>query len=156
MDTTGIDEPITMFREEYAFLSNFYAHPFEYEGMVYPTAEHAFQAAKTLDLVEREKVRSAVTPTSARRLGKRLTLREGWETARFTVMEEVIRLKFTDPHLRAKLVATGKRELIEGNTWRDTTWGMIRTGGGGWKGRNELGKILMKVRTEVASAPSVE
>jgi ribA/ribD-fused uncharacterized protein len=147
-----LDEPITSFREEYAFLSNFYAHPVEYEGMIYPTVEHAFQAAKTLDPVEREKVRSAETPTSAKRLGKRVTLRRGWDTLRFTVMEEVIRLKFADPDLRAKLVATGARELIEGNTWRDTTWGMIRTKDGGWKGRNELGKILMKVRAEVAAA----
>lgn len=37
---------ISTFRGEYHFLSNFYQHPFEYRGLVYPNAEAAFQAQK--------------------------------------------------------------------------------------------------------------
>ncbi|MCD7839045.1 MAG: hypothetical protein LUG46_00305 [Erysipelotrichaceae bacterium] len=44
---------INRFRNEYAFLSNFYVVDIEYEG---PSVEHAFQAAKTLDNNERFKI----------------------------------------------------------------------------------------------------
>ena len=143
------DEPITSFRGEFVFLSNFYPHPVEVDGDIYPTNEHAFQALKTDDPIERQKVRDAKTPASAKSLGKRVTLREGWDTLRFQVMERVVRAKFDDHDLADKLRATGERELIELNTWRDATWGCIRTKDGLWKGRNELGKILMRVRDEL-------
>ena len=93
------DDPITSFRIGYAFLSNFYAHPVGIDGDTYPTNEHAFQALKTDDPAERLKVREAKTPTSAKSLGKRVTLREDWDTVRFEVMERVVRAKFADPEL---------------------------------------------------------
>ena len=142
-------DPITSFTGDYAFLSNFHPHPIEIDGDTYPTNEHAFQALKTDDLAERQKVRDAKTPASAKSLGKRVTLRNDWDTSRFEVMERLVRAKFSAPELAAKLLATGKRELIEGNTWRDTTWGCIMTKDGLWRGRNELGKILMLVREEL-------
>ena len=40
---------ISRFHGEHAFLSNFSPHPVELpwaEGLVFPTAEHAYQAAK--------------------------------------------------------------------------------------------------------------
>lgn len=61
-------------------------------------------------------------------------------------MRTLVRLKFEDPILREKLIATGDQELQEGNTWNDTFWGIsLKTG----KGRNELGKILEEIRKEV-------
>lgn len=145
------DEPITSFRDEYEFLSNFYAHPVTLDGETYPTAEHAFQALKTLQPAERLKVRETPTPYAVKRLGKRVTLREDWDSLRFDVMERVVRAKFSDPGLAARLRETGERELVEGNNWRDATWGCVRAQGGEWKGQNHLGKILMKVRAELLS-----
>jgi len=143
------DQPITAFRGEHEFLSNFYAHPITLDGETYPTAEHAFQALKTLQPAERLKVRETPTPYAVKRLGKRVTLREDWNSLRFEVMERVIRAKFSDPELAVRLRETEERELIEGNNWRDTTWGCVRAQGGGWKGQNRLGKILMQVRAEL-------
>lgn len=146
------DKAITSFRNEWDFLSNFASTPIEIDGVTYPTTEHAFQAMKTYETTERYTVRDAPTPASAKAKGRKVTLREDWGTARFDVMEEVLRVKFSDPVLREKLLATGDRPLIEGNTWRDTTWGAIRdTKNGGWKGRNALGKLLMKIRDELRS-----
>lgn len=145
------DTPITSFTGDYAFLSNFYPHAVQINGDIYPTSEHAFQALKTDDHAEREKVRFAKTPAAAKVLGKRVTPRVGWDRERFEVMERVVRAKFADPELADKLLATGERELIEGNTWRDTTWGCVKGKDGHWKGRNELGKILTKVLNEVAT-----
>lgn len=143
------DPPITAFSGEYAFLSNFYAHPVTLDGETYPTAEHAFQPLKTLQPTERLKVRESPSPYTVKRLGKRVTLRDDWDSLRFEVMERVVRAKFSDPELAARLCETGAHELIEGNNWRDTTWGCVRSQGGGWKGQNHLGKILMKVRAEL-------
>ena len=59
-------------------------------------------------------------------------------------MAELLDCKFTqNPVLKLKLIETGSKKLIEGNTWGDTFWGMSsRTG----KGRNALGQLLMKLR----------
>ena len=48
-----------------------------------------------------------------------------------------------DIDLRSLLVATGDRELIEGNTWGDTFWGVDKNTG---QGENHLGRILMELR----------
>jgi len=149
-------DPIISFSADHAFLSNFFAHAITIDGDTYPTNEHAFQALKTDDPEERRRVREAPTPASAKSKGKRVTLRAGWDMERFVVMECVVRIKFADPELVAKLVDTGDREVIEGNTWRDPTWGCIKTKDGGWTGRNELGKILMKVREELKSGTHAE
>jgi len=39
------------------------------------------------------------------------------------------------------LLQTGDEELIEGNKWGDRFWGVCKG-----KGKNNLGKILMKIR----------
>ena len=65
------EQPITLFRDEHAFLSNFYPHPIEIDGDIYPTSEHAFQALKTDNFSERQKVREA----------KRLHQRRAWASA---------------------------------------------------------------------------
>jgi len=137
-------DTIGRFEGEHAFLSNFFQQGLEFEGRSYATAEHAFQAAKTDDPAERERVRTARTPGGAKALGKRVTLRRGWDAERVSVMEAVLRAKFADPGLRARLLATGAAELVEGNSWNDTFWGVCRG-----RGQNWLGKLLMKLRAEV-------
>ncbi len=64
------DDPITSFSGQYAFLSNFYPCSIEVDEDVFPTNEHAFQAFKTDDPAERQKIRDAKTPASAKSLGK--------------------------------------------------------------------------------------
>ena len=61
-------------------------------------------------------------------------------------MYEIVKDKFSrNPELRVKLLNTGDIELIEGNYWGDTFWGVCNG-----KGENHLGKILMRVRKELA------
>ena len=40
---------IESFDKEFRFLSNFYRAPLMYRGIAYPTSEHAYQAAKTIN-----------------------------------------------------------------------------------------------------------
>ena len=60
------------------FLSNFHFFPVEYDGVVYPTNEHAYQAAKTNDLLARDEIRRVSRPGEARRLGQQVVLRPDW------------------------------------------------------------------------------
>jgi ribA/ribD-fused uncharacterized protein len=146
--TQASPDKIAEFQGEYRFLSNFWPAEIVYEGITYPTAEHAYQAAKTLDVEQRKKIAALPTPAEAKTAGRALKLRDDWETAKFTVMEEVVRYKFTHhPELGAKLLATGGHLLEEGNTWGDRVWGVYQG-----QGENRLGKILMKVRDELRSS----
>lgn len=147
-----IDVPadaVTTFDGDFDFLSNFFPHEMTIDGVAYPTVEHAFQALKTDDIAERNRVREAKSPYMAKRTGRQVTMRAGWDEERFDVMEAILRVKFADPALKEKLLSTGDRVLVEGNTWRDTTWGCVKDNDGKWHGRNRLGKALMKVREEL-------
>jgi N-glycosidase YbiA len=134
--------PILIFRGEHRFLSNFYRCFVPYEGITYPSVEHAYQAAKTLDPVTREQIARCGAPGVAKAMGRTVELRGDWDQIKVNVMEELLRIKFADPMLRGLLVKTGTAELVEGNTWRDTFWGVFAG-----RGRNELGKALMRVRS---------
>jgi hypothetical protein len=135
---------IDRFDGPHRFLSNFYPSVVEMGGQQYPTVEHAYQAAKCDRQVYRDLVRKAKTPGNAKRLGRRAEIRPDWEKVKVEVMAGLLRQKFRDPALRAMLMETGDRELIEGNTWRDHFWGVCD----GY-GHNTLGRLLMAIRTAI-------
>lgn len=120
------NRPITSFRGGYAFLSSFanLPDPISYKGLVGPTIEHVFQAAKTNDPEEQRHVLASVSPMEARRRGRRITLRPGWDSAKLAVMASLVQLKFSQPAFASLLVKTGDAPLYEGNHWCDTFWGV--------------------------------
>jgi len=134
---------INSFSGEYSFLSNFYPSPIKFEGVIYPTVEHAYQSAKTNIPEEKEMFKTVPTPGKAKKLSKRITLRSDWDDIKIYVMDELLRKKFNNPELRNKLIQTYDNELIEGNTWYDTFWGVCNG-----VGENNLGKLLMQIRKE--------
>jgi len=136
---------IDSFSGVYRFLSNFWLHPVEMDGVIYASTEHAYQAAKTVNPAQRKQFQKAKTPGQAKALGKDVQLRSGWEGIKVMIMKNLLREKFKDPELKAKLLATGDRDLIEGNHWKDTYWGVCEG-----KGLNMLGKLLMEVRKELS------
>ena len=112
-------QSISAFRGAYDFLSNFYPAPITYNGLVFQNNEAAFQAAKC---PERSAEFCFLNPSEAKRLGRRVKLRNDWE----------------------RLISTSDFELIEGNNWGDHIWGVCD----GY-GENRLGKILMRIREEL-------
>jgi len=134
---------ITRFRGDFGFLSNFYEASIWVDGERYPSVEHAYQAAKAVDPVSRKMIREAARPGDAKKLGKCVQLSADWDARKVSVMRKLVTEKFKNPLLRSLLLATEDAELVEGNTWNDTTWGICRG-----KGQNLLGKILMDVRDE--------
>ena len=142
-------EPILGFRGEYFFLSNFYACSIRMQdGYIYPSAEHAFQAYKTVKPTERTVIRLAKTAKEAKRKGRVVTLRENWANLKVPMMREIVTRKFEqNPELKQKLFDTGYRKLVEENYWGDQYWGVCQGAG-----RNYLGVILMEVRANLRLA----
>ena len=152
LENGGIGKPtVHCFRNEYRFLSNFWDAPVTYRGLTYPNAEAAFQAQKCVDEAERQQF-TTLRSNEAKRLGRYVQLRPDWENVKLSIMEEIVRAKFTQNEaLKALLLSTGEMVLEEGNTWGDTFWGVdAKTR----EGRNHLGRILMRIRKELQDESS--
>lgn len=136
---------IVGFSDEYRFLSNFFfpAHVI-WEMAVFPTTEHAYQAAKMKSTAHFVLVALQTTPGRAKREGRKHPMRDDWEDVRQNVMKEINEMKFAIPKLREMLLATGDAHLEEGNNWGDQFWGTVDG-----VGENHLGKILMEIRDEI-------
>jgi hypothetical protein len=136
---------INGFFREYRFLSNFYPCKVEYEGITYPSTEHAYQAAKTVDVEERKKIATIVKSGDVKRYGRYyIKIRSDWEQVKLGIMLELNRKKFVGTSLTQKLLDTYPCNLEETNHWNDTFWGVCNG-----VGENNLGKILMQVRQEI-------
>lgn len=133
---------IDSFTGSYRFLSNFYPAKVRHGGINFPTVEHAYQAAKTIFAHERVQISNLDTPAAAKAAGRKLKIRKDWDKIKLNIMRDLVEKKFSKhADLRAKLLKTGSAQLVEGNTWGDTYWGMCDG-----KGENNLGKILMQIR----------
>lgn len=136
--------------DPYGCFSNFSPHRIYLDGQNWLTVEHYYQAQKfigTADVDVIPLIQGATTPVTAAMLGRDgdRTPRPDWNAVKFDIMAKAVLTKFLS-HLdiQAVLLATGDRLIIE-NSPTDYYWGcgLDRTG------QNQLGKILMQVRTEI-------
>lgn len=146
--------------KENKWLSTFnLANPFKYNGMEYPTVEHAFHAQKVADddpMVEEYRyalstiVDDVLTPNDAKKFGGKtsfkennFTLRSDWNSVRLKIMEEISREYYqSNKEFIDKLINTGEKLLIHKGFRIDDYWGVKKED----KGENNHGKILMKLR----------
>lgn len=134
---------VPAFRGPLSFLSNYYQATTRVFG--YPTVEHAFAAAKTTDPEMRARIKAARTPGQAKRLGRSVYLRPGWDDMRVDVMRRLLQEKFKYQYMREKLLFTRGFDLVEYNNWGDQFWG-VSDG----IGENHLGKLLMELRDSLS------
>lgn len=132
------------------FLSNFVPVKIRFAGLLYPTVEHAYVAAKTLDPQKQRFITHIEFPGEAKQYGKRLVLRPDWDTVKFDIMREFLIQKFTQEPYQSKLLATGNAYLEETNSWGDTIWGVCNG-----VGENNLGKLLMKIRQGLVTEATI-
>lgn len=134
---------ILEFQGEHRYLSNFYLCSFVWDGVVWPHAEAAYQAAKSEHWIVRKSFLK-LSPSEAKRKGKQILIRPDWDDVKLEVMAEIVYAKFTqNPDLLERLLAT-TGELVEGNAWKDRFWGVCPVGSK--NGSNHLGRILMELR----------
>lgn len=163
MIVNGIDRDFVVHDEnnvkgffgEYRFLSNFHECPVYFEGMLYPSSENAYQAAKCLTIPMREAFVD-ISPKESKKLGRKLDqagqTRKNWSSIKFDVMRVILAEKFhRNLNLRRLLVETEKKYLEETNYWNDTYWGVCNG-----VGTNNLGILLMATRSLYTVRPAGE
>ncbi len=142
-------EPIKSFRLQYRFLSNFWPAYVKLDEMWFDTVEHAYVASKTLNMDLRKEITKIERPGDVKRFGRTFKIRPAWEGIKYYIMLDLVRQKFRARPLQLELLATGDRDLIEGNNWHDKYWGVCYCDKCKGAGDNILGKILMQVRREI-------
>lgn len=133
----------------YGCFSNFSKHPVSFEGRVWPTSEHCFQATKFTAKVDVDAVHQANTAFLAARVGRERgrSVRTDWDSVRDNAMLAILRAKFTQhASLLSVLASTKCARLIE-HTANDSYW----ADGGDGSGRNRLGELLEQHRDELCA-----
>ena len=138
----------------YGVFSNLHRTPIAFDGEVFPTAEHAYQAGKAAKPAVREWILSAPSPALVAMAAHGLytwDIVPMWSKIKFERMRGVLRAKFSQhPALRDLLLSTGDARIVEVGT-TDTPvnrlWGEVNG-----KGKNMLGVLLMEVRDELRQA----
>jgi hypothetical protein len=122
-------------------------YSFELEGKLWPSVEHYFQGMKFTDDVHKEQVRNAISPTEARKLGRkrRKSFRSDWKQVRETVMTRGVYTRCrTHLELTEALLNTGDQKIVENSNF-DYFWGCGRDR----RGDNKYGIVLMNVRAKL-------
>lgn len=123
------------FRGENFFLSNFYPIEIIFDGKVYGSVEHAFQAAKCANPIDAEKIRTFYRE-----------IKPNWESEKVTIMERILRVKFADPEMKRLLKNTKDVRIVENNGWHDIYWGVCDCPKHESTGKNIVGELLMLIR----------
>ena len=141
--TKALPDKVLGFFFDYRALSNFHIEPFTWSDVIWNCSENAYQAAKT-DRSDWPRF-AAMTPSEARKEGQKVHLRKDWEQVKISVMTEICQAKFTQCPIAKKCLLNSKQAHLEESTWwKDQFWGTYKG-----NGRNELGKILMTIRSQL-------
>lgn len=142
------NDPIFFYPKEFYVFDNFSSFQVEYEGYLWPTSEHAYQARgfkdSSPDIYER--IKNARSAHDAQKIAyeNRSERASNWDLVKKDVMKDILRNKINQhPYVLKKLLQSGERTIIE-DSWRDSTWGW----GPNKDGKNLLGNIWMELRKE--------
>jgi ribA/ribD-fused uncharacterized protein len=135
----------------YGAFSNLYRRDVAFEGEVFATSEHAYQAGKARKPAVRKWLMEAPSPALLAMAAHGLyywDIAPGWSTTKFDRMRAVLRAKFTQHlDLQKLLLATGDARLVESATIDNDVnrlWGEVNG-----VGRNMLGVLLMEIRDQL-------
>lgn len=145
---------ISSFKDKYAVFSNFYPAIVQFEGLNFPTVEHAYQAGKSTEFFFRKLIVAIPgnRPGLAKARGQNIRLRKNWEEIKIDHMHFLLCQKFNQDPFKKVLLETDDAILIEGNRYHDNKWGDCYCGSDickNIKGENLLGKELMEVRSQL-------
>jgi hypothetical protein len=135
----------------YGAFSNLFRREIEFEGDVFATSEHAYQAGKARKPEVRKWLMAAPSPALLAMAAHGLyywDVAPGWSRTKFDRMRRVLRAKFTQHEdLRELLLSTGEARLVESATVDNPVnrlWGEVNG-----VGSNMLGVMLMELRDAI-------
>ncbi|MFH1814400.1 MAG: NADAR family protein [Pseudomonadota bacterium] len=136
----------------YGMFSNLFKREIEFEGEVFQTAEHAYQAGKAAKPEVRKWLMDAPSPSLLAMAAHGLyvwDITPNWAKIKFDRMKRILVAKYTQhDDLKALLLDTGDARLVESATVDNAVnrlWGEVNG-----VGQNKLGQLLMEVRSELA------
>lgn len=139
---------VDFYTPSFYVLNNFSAHIVEFRGVLYPTAEHAYQATKCTDKAGKEAIRLARSPLLAKHVANEVyaSVKDpDWECKKVAVMEELLRAKLAQHEEVLDALKRSGTEGIAEDSPVDFFWGAGEDG----SEQNRLGKLWMKVRAEL-------
>ncbi|WP_211708885.1 NADAR family protein [Paraburkholderia aspalathi] len=138
----------------YGVFSNLYKRAIVFDGIEYPTSEHAYQAGKARKDSVREWLMAAPSPSLLAMAAHGLyvwDVHPDWSKTKFARMKQVLHAKFTQHQdLQEILLSTGDARLVETATVDNAVnrlWGQVNG-----VGKNMLGVLLMEVRSEIRAS----
>jgi ribA/ribD-fused uncharacterized protein len=141
----------------YGPFSNLFKRAIEFEGEVFITSEHAYQAGKPRKEAVKEWLMAAPSPALLAMAAHGLywwDIRSDWSKIKFDRMRQVLRAKFTQhKDLCDLLLSTGEARLVESATVDSPVnrlWGEVNG-----SGKNMLGIMLMDLRTQLRAEVKV-
>ncbi|OGD67703.1 hypothetical protein A2442_03975 [Candidatus Campbellbacteria bacterium RIFOXYC2_FULL_35_25] len=140
-------EPILFYEKKFYCFSNFSSFAVEWKGSLWMTLEHAYQSAKFTDENIINEIKNARSSYDSKKIAQKYPdkVKNDWEDLKLSIMEEIIRAKLEQhPYIQEKLLQTEEREIIE-DSHKDAFWGW----GPNKDGENHLGKLWMKLRSEI-------
>lgn len=142
---------INRFENENEIYSNFYIRQIYLDNKWWKSTEHYYQAQKARNEEDEELIRNAKTPNEAKKLGRQIKCRKGWEKIKVDVMRKALRAKFTQHQdLKERLINTDDEILVEGNWWHDCYWGSCYCDHCiSREKKNMLGILLMELRDQL-------
>lgn len=135
----------------YGVFSNLLWRPIEFEGEIFDTSEHAYQAGKARKPEVKAWLMAAPSPALLAMAAHGLyvwDINSDWSKVKFDRMRRVLRAKFTQHEdLKAILLSTGTARLVESATVDNAVnrlWGEVNG-----VGQNMLGEMLMELRASL-------
>ena len=140
---------IGFYPREFFVFDNFSSFGIIMDGEFYPTIEHAYQSGKFIETAPKiaEQIKKCLSAHEAQKIAfaNRDKQASNWDNVIVEYMEKLLRLKLQqNPYVMKKLLQT-KDYIICEDSPKDDFWGI----GFNRNGRNQLGKLWMKLRSEL-------
>ena len=131
------------------YLSNMAEVDIRVNGILFHSAEAAFQAMKFQNPEEQKRF-TEMSPVQAKRFGKHgnsFVGKERWDAHKVWVMTRILWAKFNVPEFKEKLLETGDAYLLENSGFPNDYWG-------GYE--NMTGKIIMMIRDHIRELENIK
>ena len=134
----------------YYFLNNCYTSTIVYKNLIYSNLQSAYEAQKEPNSMYRLKY-TAIDGYAAIKLSKTIT---NVKQVSIKTFYDLLKIKFSSLDMKQKLLLTDDKDILYLNQYHDNYFGSCTCEKCNNKGKNLLGKLLVKLRTELVNEQS--